>query len=293
MKLPEFPKRKVKAPASGRATKLQAPAFLDDLYRDMRDRRLIIPAVVLLIAILALPALLSQSADSTVTTPVPVDDPTAVAVEPAVLAVQEAGVRDFRERLDSLQRKNPFGSRFDPQPVDDLGPPGELVEPPESSIAGDGGGTAAPVPGAVDTPTEPTDPAAPSDPPSPVDPADPYVLVPRVDVVVGVVDRERRQTIENVRGGDLLPSRQVPVVMYLGNTEDSKYAEFLVSRDVAKVSGEGKCRPEPEDCEFLRLGQGDTAYLNFADGNRYVLRVKKISFAKVKEENQDKQDKQN
>ncbi len=114
MKLPELPKRKAQAPPTG-ASKVKPPAFLEDLYKDMRDRRLIIPAVALLVAIVALPALLSQSADSTVTPRTAVEDPAVVAVEPAVLAVQEAGVRDFRERLDSLQRKNPFGGRFDPE----------------------------------------------------------------------------------------------------------------------------------------------------------------------------------
>ena len=118
MKMPELPKRKPKAQAtdSRSASRVQAPAFAQDLYKDMRDRRLIIPAVALLVAIVAVPIVLSSPSESSVTPPAPVADPDAVAVEPAVLAVQEIGVRDYRKRLSELEQKNPFGSRFDPKP---------------------------------------------------------------------------------------------------------------------------------------------------------------------------------
>ncbi len=154
----------------------------------------------------------------------------------------------------------------------------------ESGGVSAAGGVAGGVPpGPVVTPAAPADPV-PSDPTPPVEPPEPVILVPQIDVVVGVADKDRRQTVENVKIGDLLPSRQLPVAMYLGNTDDSNYAEFLVSRDVEKVSGDGKCKPAADDCEFLRLGRDETAYLNFADGNRYVLRVKRIYFAKVSKE---------
>ena len=121
MKMPQLPKRKPKAqsPGSGSASRVQAPAFVQDLYKDMRDRRLIIPAVALLIAIVAVPIALSCLPNLRSPPAAPVADPDAVAVEPAVLAVQEIGVRDYRKRLSELEQKNPFGSRFDPKPGKD------------------------------------------------------------------------------------------------------------------------------------------------------------------------------
>ncbi len=105
---------------------------------------------------------------------------------------------------------------------------------------------------------------------------EPYVLVPRIDVKVGIVDRDRRQTIDGVKSGDLLPSKDTPVAMFLGNNDDGSVADLLVSRDVSRVNGEGKCKPGKNNCEFLRMDEGDSAYLRFADGKRYVITVKNV-----------------
>jgi len=284
MKLPELPKRKPKAPkaaSSGRSSlsSVKAPAFLEDLYKDMRDRRLIIPAVVLLIAIVALPVMLSESADTTVNTPVPVEDPSAIAVEPAVLAVQEVGVRDFRERLDALKRKNPFGDRFVQQESDEESA-GDLLNP-EAGSPNDGTGVTDPaVTGTPPTDSPPASPTDPTDPTEPPEPQEPFVLVPRVNVEVGVAG-EKQKKVENVRSGDLLPDKDRPVLLYLGNSGTGGTAEFLVSRDVSKVGGEGECQPEPTNCEFLTLGEGQRSYLIYADDKRYAIKVTDISFKRV------------
>ena len=69
--------------------------------------------------------------------------------------------------------------------------------------------------------------------------------------------------------------------MFLGNSDDSDSAEFLVSRDVSAVNGDGHCKPGKNNCEFLTLGDGDSAYLRFADGKRYVITVTNIYFIRV------------
>ena len=291
MKLPELPTRMPKAPTSGGGVK--APAFLTDLFKDMRDRRLIIPAVALLVAIFAVPVLLSSSPAPSVVPPPPATDPAAAAVEPGVLAVEELGVRDFHKRLDAMDRKNPFGDRFEPKATEATA--GELVEPSpvDTGAAADvGGGGATPVAdGGTISGTDASAPTvAPSSDPgsntgtsAPVEAREQFVLVPRVDVKVGIVDRERRKSLDEVKPGDLLPSKQAPVAMYLGNSDDSENAEFLVSRDVERVNGEGDCRPQ-NDCEFLKLADGSSAYLRFADGNRYVITVTDIYFERIPED---------
>ena len=115
-----------------------------------------------------------------------------------------------------------------------------------------------------------------------------FLLAPRIDVEVGIVDRDRRQTIAGVKSGDLLPSKEAPVAMFLGNNDQGSVAEFLVSRDVSRVNGEGECEPGRNNCEFLRLNDGDSAYLRFADGKRYVISVKDIYFKRVPKNKADK-----
>lgn len=278
MKLPELPKRTSTAGGG-----LKAPAFVNDLYRDMRDRRLIIPAVVLLIAILIVPLVLSSEPEPVVPAPPAPLDPNAAALEPGVLAVQEAGVRDFRKRLDALNQKNPFGDRFEPNPetaasTGDLVPPEESAgtttevspDPPEASEAPAASGVS-------DAPTPASAPAAP-------EPSESFVLVSRINVKVGIVGREKKK-IENVKSGDLLPGKEAPTAMFLGNAEDEEYAELLISRDVGNVTGEGKCQPKKNDCEFLRLADGERAYLPYEkNGKRYSILVTKIYFVRVDED---------
>ena len=280
MNLPKLPIRKPQG-LSSRAG-FQPPAIVSDLMKDMRDRRLVIPAVALLVAILAVPILLSSSPSPAVPPAPLAPDPDAAAVEPGVLAVQEVGVRDYRKRLDALDRNDPFGDRFEPQAQAGVAEESQLVAPEESSEPASSSSVTETSSPAPDPPS--TAGAGGSPPPVPEPEEERYVLVPRIDAEVGIVDRDRRRTLENVKAGDLLPSKQTPVAMYLGNRDDSSFAELLVSRDVSRVNGEGDCKPGRNNCEFLRMEDGDRAYLRYEpDGHRYVITVKDIYFERVPE----------
>ena len=277
MKLPQLPTRKPKGSPAG-SPGFQPPALVSDLLKDMRDRRLVVPALALLVAIVAVPVVLSSSPSPVVPSAALAPDPDAAAVEPGVLAVQEVGVRDYRERLDALDRSNPFGDRFEPDAASGEAEGSELA-PADSGVPVEPSGTTVGSEPASPTTSSPGNSGTP--PPLPNTEEEPYVLVPRVDVEVGIVDRDRRQTIEGVKSGDLLPSKQTPVAMFLGNNDDSSIADLLVSRDVSRVNGEGECKPGRNNCEFLRMEDGDTAYLRFADGKRYVITVKDIYFVRI------------
>ena len=41
--------------------KLQTPALLSNLYRDMRDRRMLVPAIALVVALIAVPVFARQA----------------------------------------------------------------------------------------------------------------------------------------------------------------------------------------------------------------------------------------
>jgi hypothetical protein len=277
MKLPQLPKRKPKNASSGG---FQPPAFVSDVLKDMRDRRLIVPAIALLVAIVAVPVVLSATPEAAVPPAPLAPDPDAAAVEPGVLAVQEIGVRDYRKRLDALDRKNPFGDRFESSAATGAADESELLAPEDS------GQTAPPSSSSVtsgEPPNTSSGPIGGTPPPVPAPEQEPYVLVSRIDVEVGIVDRDRRQTIEGVKSGDLLPSKQTPVAMFLGIKDDASVASLLVSRDVSRVNGEGECKPSRNNCEFLRMEDGDSAYLRFADGKRYVITVKDLYFERIPE----------
>jgi hypothetical protein len=279
-KLPKLPIKKPKASSKGSSSGFQPPRFVSDLLKDMRDRRLVIPAVALLVAIVAVPLVLSASPEPAVPAAPLAPDPQAAAVEPGVLVTQEAGVRDYRKRLDALDRKNPFGDRFDAKA--ELGgdaSESQLVAPEEPVETG--GSPVAPEVSLPDSSSSASVEPGQAAPPAPDTQSEPFVLASRVDVEVGIVDRDRRRTLSNVKGGDLLPSKDTPVAMYLGNSDDASTADFLVSRDVSRVNGDGRCKPGKDKCEFLRLEDGDSAYLRFDDGNRYVIKVKDIYFERV------------
>ena len=82
--------------------------FFNDLYRDLVDRRMLVPVIALLVAIVAVPVLLKSEP------PAPAPPAAAAApaegtdeVSPAVL-VSDPGVRDYSKRLSALKKKNPL-----------------------------------------------------------------------------------------------------------------------------------------------------------------------------------------
>ena len=90
-------------------TRPQPPQLLTDVYRDLRDRRLLIPVIALLVALVAVPMLLGSKTPPPVP-PAPaasVDLKDAAAVQSAVF-VENASVRNYRKRLEPLKAKNPF-----------------------------------------------------------------------------------------------------------------------------------------------------------------------------------------
>ena len=117
MKIPEIKIPKVRTPRLKtpkiNAPKVQTPAFLNNLYRDMRDRRLLLPALALVIAVIAVPAALSSSSATTAPPPAPAAAGSAheAATSPAVLT-EQLGVTDYRKRLEQIKSKNPFRKHF-------------------------------------------------------------------------------------------------------------------------------------------------------------------------------------
>jgi hypothetical protein len=253
------------------------PKFLSDLFRDLRDRHLLVPVALLLAGLVAVPMLLKSSpADAP-----PPPDPSALfaddnATQPAVLADQ-ATVRDYRERLKDFNEKNPFT-----QPDIALPPAADVTEP-SAEIQTDGGipptssdpGVA---PGGTSTP--PASTTEPDQPPEQTEPETRWFSY-RIDVSVGRAgDLHDRDGVGQLTP---LPSKSKPVVVFLGVTTNLKRAIFSVSTDVNATDGDGACTPAP-DCTYLTLEKGDKQAFEYGPGNDpYRLKVRDIYVKQVKQ----------
>ncbi len=263
---------------------VKVPSVLNDLYRDLRDRHLLIPALGLIVALAAVPMVLGKENKPAPPPPPPTIATEAAATSPAVLADTEVSVRDYRKRLEALKSKNPFDQQFviPPQALTDPSATGTVPTdtsgglPPSATNAG----------GAVGTTSLPDPPAGGTTDNTSGDSDDgdtevvTELYVRRVDVMVGIQgDLERRNSVKPMT---VLPSNNEPVLAYLGTDEKGKRAAFVVSSDVSSVGGDGACVPSP-GCLFITLEKGETATLDYQpNGQTYELQLRGIRNVKVK-----------
>ena len=97
------------------------------------------------------------------------------------------------------------------------------------------------------------------------------------DVQFGKVDDlERYATVQRL---GLLPSRRMPLIMYLGVSTDHETAVFMVDSRLSQ-GGEGVCVPRDSLCTFLELQANpahDEHHFRDADGNEYLLRLRGLT----------------
>jgi hypothetical protein len=268
-------------------------SFINDLYRDLRDRRLLLPIAALAVAIVAVPMLIGGGADST---PPPAATPVAsdagAEVAPAVLT-SDPGVRDYRKRLTKLKESNPFAQKFalpDPEKtaLESVGGTSGSAESASVGSVSSGGGGGSTDTTIADTVTDTTTSSSSSSSSTVTETSqtaettsEPDVKQPkpevrfyagRIDVTVGPLGNAKR--VDGVRYLDLLPTQNAPVVALLGLAHGGEGAVFSVSRDVAETDGDGSCAPKrPAPCQFVTLAIGDQATFKLADGTTFRLRL--------------------
>ena len=141
----------------------------------------------------------------------------------------------------------------------------------------DAGATSAPTSGGA-TGGGSTEPPAGAAPP----PAKSYPLY-SVKVRFGAVDGEKNtKTVERLA---VLPNASAPVLVYRGVEEGGKVAVFELTGSVT-AEGDGVCEPSPEDCQILRLREGETEFITVNDTGtetdaQYQLEVVKIHTSKT------------
>jgi hypothetical protein len=280
LKLPKLGKSKSGDAGDGQGRAIKPPAFVADLYQDLRDRRLLLPIALVLVAIAAVPFLLGGS-DPELPPP-----PAAVGVTPpanasASLAVVEAtpGLRDYRKRLADRSASDPFKQKYTGLP-DDV----KLESTSSSSSTGAGGSVGGGDGGSVViTEEEVTAEPAPSPGGGGDGPSQPLELV--IDAQVrrvetkpdGSEERGELEVRKHVPVLAKLPGDKTPVVTFVGANLRTERLVFLVSHEVAAIKGEFACATRSEVCELLEVGVGTLLdYTYEPSGAHYEVKVTDI-----------------
>jgi hypothetical protein len=274
---------------------LKMPAFVSDLYYDLRDRRLLPLVAFVLVAIVAVPFLLSDDPEGS-EPPRVAPAPGGSAVNASQLTVVPAtpGLRDYRERLQGRSAKDPFkGPETAQDPAGgELGSEGdngfEADEVTSTSTTTTSTGTTKETTkttksedGVVtETTTESTD-----EPGATGTPGELTLFTLAIDVRIkktttapdGSTESGGPLTRSRVLSPSPLPGDKAQVVTYMGISAKTRNPYFLVSDEVTSIFGEAKCLSGDQACQLLEAEKGMP--LTFVYGpaeDRYKITVLKV-----------------
>ncbi|HET6830500.1 MAG TPA: hypothetical protein VFH44_04020 [Solirubrobacterales bacterium] len=240
-----------------------------DLYRDLRDRRLLPVVIALGVAILAVPFLLGGGSDpappespASAEAPVEESDP----LSPVVLA-DVPGLRDYRKRLSRFHSRDPFkqqmtGAGTAQGGAGNLESDGGDGSTSSSTTSTDSSSTVT-----SDSSGTPTEEPSSGSSGSPGDhgnkggnggkdgKGEERIVRMTIDVRVGPAGGTK--VLRGVKALQFLPGDKRPVVQYVEGDADATRAAFVVSPDVSSTAGDGKCDPGRNDCQFLLMEEGD------------------------------------
>jgi hypothetical protein len=226
-------------------------ASLRSVWDELVERRLWPLALALVVAIIAVPVLLSKPAKEA-SPPVPPPAATSSASPSAAFqpAVSTEGPKssEIRKNLRRFTRKNPFT----PQGVNLSSTSGTASAPASptttsaSSESVSGGSSSTSANGGSSGSTTTTSPPATTSPQV-------FYYTYTVDVKFGKTGQEDEKKLTEFRA---LPGSDNPVIVFMGVRPDGETAVFLVSAD-ASTTGAGTCKPSDTECTFLYMKKGD------------------------------------
>jgi hypothetical protein len=256
--------------------------FGGDILYDLRSRNLLPIAIALVAAILLVPILISRMGGSEEAAPAPTAESGAEAAPEAQAAVlaYKPGVRDYKRRLDELSAKDPFVQQF-------AAPAASALDAVDTGGGGDSGGSLPDLGGTVpddggSTGTGDSGGGGGKKKKGKGKTKTRYFYY-EADVTAGEAGGTATPFVD-IQQFTYLPSETVPVLVFLGITDDGSQAIFMVNKDVSGVGGSGVCFPSAESCQLLGLASGAGADLVYApDGKTYhvqVERIKRVSSSK-------------
>lgn len=240
--------------------------LLQDVWHDLRAKRLWPVAALLALAIVAVPAVLTESsAEPSDPAPPPAASAEAPDLPKVQLDVADAESSGVGSALDVFAAKDPF------KPPRAVTSSGSTADSGATAGATDGGAGEAPGTGGGTAPgggiVAPGQPPAPNGPPSTQE----YEYV--ADVTFWQ-DGKRRK-LRGLHKLDMLPNQAAPVLIFMGTSENGGNAVFLVDSTL-KAAGEGRCDPGPANCAFVHVGPGSEHSFTNDQGDSYRLRIDEI-----------------
>jgi hypothetical protein len=268
--------------------------FLLDLWADMREKRLWPFAALLLIAIAAVPFTLLKKEQSAPAASTPPTQAAPAGDKLPTIALEDISAKSASD-LSEFSQKNPF------KPLRDLpkvtGTEGEnttvnLGASPESdSSSGDAssGGSSSASGGSGSSSSGGSGGSSGSGAGSYVGPRTTYYAY-RADIKFGLAGEPK--TMKQVEAFTLLGDEKAPAAMFMGVTDDHKYAVFAVDTASYESQGEEDCKPSPDACEFvyLKVGEdGNETTLTSLDGEKSydlsLTAIKRVTLNKDQVEN--------
>ena len=282
---------------------VKAPAFLADLYYDLRDRRLLPLLALVLVAIVATPFLLGQKSETTL--PPAAEGAISALRETSVpptskLTVVEAkpGLRDYRKRLKGRTPTDPFRTQGG-------GSGGSKGESGSSSSGSSSTSTTTSTSKTTETSGSSTN-SGKASPPSSTEGSGggnggegghsggggsnggggkAHTVLYSFAVSLQIVhttgskaEGDKKASEPEVRKQVLpttvLPGKKKQVVTYMGLSPKTRKPLFLVSTDVSGVFGEGKCVAGTDNCQLIELEPGFPETFEYGEDNeRYKFKV--------------------
>jgi hypothetical protein len=261
--------------------------FLEDLWQDLREKRLWPVAVALVLALVAVPVLLKKPFQAPPPAP-------AVATSAAdqdlqhqakvVLANQESN----GSRLNLFDPSDPFRAPASARKKDDNGvtsasggglsnPAGQAAGSGASSGGDSGGGSLTPDSGGGGFSGGGTTGGG-SVPKS-------KTKVTKFTYVIDVTYKHNGHTRKEkgMTALEMLPNSTSPLLVFLGVDSKATNAVFIVDSSLKPApEGEGKCKPSTDNCNFLYLGAGNEEVFTTSGGQIYSLQIDGIRRVKVK-----------
>lgn len=276
---------------------LKVPGFVSDLYYDLRDRRLLPLVGLVLVAIVAVPFLLSGDPEESGPSVAPAPEEAANASQLTVVPATP-GLRDYRKRLGNRSPKDPFkqppappvsggqlGSKGDngfeasevtssTTSTSTTTTEGDTTETTKTTKSGNGVVTT------ETTTTDETDSQGSGEDKSDEVPLSAFAIDVKIkqkttqpDGVAVTKTVERSKLVAPA----VLPGEKTQVVTYMGISPETRNPMLLVSDEVTSVFGEGKCLSGVRTCQLLEVEKGmPTTFIFGPTADSYKITVTKV-----------------
>jgi hypothetical protein len=266
-------------------SELKVPQILQDLYWDLRDRRLLPLIALVIIAIVAVPFLLGEG-EKPPKPIAPSPGASGSSAREASLTVlpAEPGLREPSKRLAHRAPKNPFHQQFTAPVFNEGSAPIEESSGGGTSVTGTGGGSGE-TGGGSSSPESVPAPAPSGSGSGSLQPGEVQLISFAIDIKVahtevtesGTKKMGPWETREEVERGTPLPGKKAPVLTFLGVDTDLKNAFMLVSTEATSLYGDNECAAGTATCQLLTLEPKTPEVVEYGeDGARYKFELQKV-----------------